>query len=376
MTSANCGHCTRFLTGPWPSLKEGLSYGIGGGSVEHVDLIRDGAAKVPASIPKLQFVPWVFAVHGNDTVEALKIPPNTSEGLKELAEWATRGPPKYASIIDSGDATAVADSDDDMVNPRLEVVAITSSSCPHCKIWEASGDLKKFLDSIPTSVNKSHYNVPDEAPTTADDMRRRTALVGVKVPSVIFVNSAKWKQPVSRGLQPKDITLFPYNVRIPSGLTAFKQWQTVLQDQKTPFLGYLVVSTSPTCGYCVRWKESGRMDQFLEAGKNLPGILLLHNGPIPDPIKRPIPGYPSIIFVPSSEWSSPNPEVSQGPNPLADPDGLDRWMKQLQKSEGQWSNNPKFIPQEYQQAAAAREPRRSAATLLASRKPPRRQALR
>lgn len=377
VTRTGCPACTHFLSGPWPTMKEKLSYGIGGGPVEHIDVARDGIDKVPIPIRKLlKFVPWVYALYDDGTVEPVENPINSPAGLKELEDWATNGPPKYRNMLPEGRD----DNEDELVNPRFEAVAVTSSGCHFCAIWESSGGLKRFLDGLSSlPIDKSRYNVTNSPPTGAEDIKRRMALTGVNVPAVVVVSHEKWSHPTSQNLQRTDIMPSPGEVRSPQGLALFRKWIAMLTDTKTPFIGYLVLATNTGCGHCRDWKQSGGMDEFLKTNGNLPGILLVNSErqpgmPLSSAIERPPPAIdskiqttPSVFFVPASSWSSTTPEVIAGPD-VRDPEAIANWVSELTSEEGQWKNDTSYTPPEYQAAAALRE-RKSKPSLTSSRRP-------
>lgn len=356
VTQTGCGHCAQFLAGPWTTLKDQLSYAIGGGSVEAVDNAKN-PEKIPSVIRRqLKFVPQIYALYPDGTVETPRNAITTGAGLKELQQWTKEGPPRYAATKSDESEEDI----DELSNPRLEVVALTATTCGHCQMWEVSGELQKFLESLPASVDKSHYVIPDRPPTSPDDTRRRMSVVGIRVPSVVVTKRAKWMQPVSQQLGSKDILLSPFEVREVNGAILFKRWLSMLQDQKTPFSGYMLLATSASCGHCIAWKQSGGMDQFVANNKNIPGIILVHNGRMPDVIASSIRAVPSVWFVPANQWSSPNPEVMPGPDPR-NSDAIKAWVAQLTSSEGSWKNDKNYLPDDYAQAAAMREPRPASA---------------
>lgn len=366
VTKSGCGPCGQFLSGPWLKLKDSLSYGIGGQPVEHIDIVTDGFSKLPPTVKKnLNFVPQIFALYEDDKVETPKAALNSPAGLEELKDWAAKGPPRYAATS----STIESDDDDTLLNPRYEVVAVTSAGCPHCASWEASGGLQKFLDGLPASIDKSHYNVEEGPPKNQIETRRRTALTSIPVPSVIVVPYKKWHQPIEANLSSADILRSPDDVRSPEGLANFKRWLALIQDSKTPFKGFLLLATSPSCGHCRQWKDSGGMDQFLATNKSLPGVMLRHNGVIPPAVNRTIKGVPSAIFVPATQWWSPNPEVDNLPD-VRNTEAFAEWTRSLQTDQAQWDNDPDYLPQEYQEAAAMRQPRK------VSKAPPARRPLR
>jgi hypothetical protein len=291
--------------------------------------------------------------------------------MKELQQWTKQGPPGYAALKSDDEPE---DDIDELDNPRLEVIALTATGCGYCQMWEASGELQRFLDGLPSSVDKSHYVVPARPPTNLEDTRRRMAVVGINVPSVFITKSAKWMQPVSRQLTGADVLLSPFEVREPNGLIGFKKLLAMLQDKKTPFLGYLILATSDSCGHCIAWKKSGGMDQFVAANKDIPGILFVHNGRMPIAISSVIRSVPSVWFVPAGQWSSPNPEIIPGPD-ARNLEAVKAWTDQLASSQGTWKNDPDYMPDDYAQAAAMREPRPTQAK-PAVRRPLRRQIAR
>lgn len=314
--------------------------------------MRDGIDKVPTPVRKLlQYVPQIFALYSDGFVEQLSAPPTSPAGIKELERWATRGPPRYASSPPAS-AAITDDEEDAIANPTLEVVVVTSTTCHHCKAWEESGGLQRFLDSVPPGFEKSHFNVnPQSVPQDAGEMSRRNSIVGVAVPSVIVVNHAKWTSPAATSLSPRDVLISPADVRSPDGLVLFNRWLKLMTDKRVPFLGYMVLRTSDTCGHCRAWKLSGGVEQFMKANGNLDGILLSHNGFLPQVIESTIRSVPSVIFVPALEWSSPNPEIIPGPDPR-NPNSMTTWVSELQSTEGRWKNDPNYVPGEYSRAAA------------------------
>lgn len=374
VTKTGCPHCTDFLAGPWPDLQDRLSYGIGGGPVDEIDMAdREAAAKLPQPIRKvLQFVPQIYALYSDGTIESPKNPITSDAGLAELEQWTQKGPPRYSKTPVKV-ASQIVDDEDSLVNPTIEVIAVTSTDCPWCSMWETSGELKKFLNSMPPGVESSHFNVnPAQPPSSPEDARRRMSLAGIKVPSVIAVDHSKWKQPVTRGLESRDVMLSPGDPRTPPGLELFNRWLDYMRDRSKPFRGYMILATEASCGHCRAWKESGGMAQFIETNHDIPGVLFVHNGRLPAGVR--IGSYPSLWFVPALAWSSQQPEAQQGPDPRDTP-GVAKWVKQLTKLDGNWDNDPNYIPPEMSGAMALYQPR-TKPPLAPKRRPIVRQSLR
>ncbi len=361
ITRTGCGPCANFLAGPWRTLKDRLSYAVGStNAVEHIDVARDGMDKIPNAIRKqLQFVPQIFAFYSDGVVEVPKNPINSPQGIQELNEWTGKGPPRYASTS----STIEAEGDE---KSRWEVLAITSSGCPHCIEWETSGKMQRFLDSLPPSVRRSHFNVPPGPPLNAEDRQRRMALTGINVPATAIVDHQQWKHPGTSG-PPPTVLRSPMEVRDPEGLVKFNRWLSLLtQDGDQPFLGYMILSTSSSCGHCIAWKESGGMDQFINTNKSLPGILLVHNGYLSPQIASQIRSVPSVFFVSASDWSRDSPELIPGPDPR-DTEAVAKWVAELE--EGRWSNDSQYVPDTYRAGAA----RKALTTTARSRRPVQRQ---
>lgn len=355
VTKSGCGPCARFLATQWPDLKDNLSYAIGGKPIEHIDIAIDGQVKVPPAIrPHLKFVPQLFALYGDGVVEVTKNPINSPAGIEELKDWVEMGPPRFAASEDN--------TEEKQGNDTLEVVVVTKDGCVHCETWEASGGMDKFLQSVPSGVMKSRFNIRDGVPNP-EDRARIMSLIGFGTPSVVVVKHDKWKNPVELNLQKKDVMLSPANVRAPGTQPTFNRWLTLLQDKKTPFLGYLLLATSSSCGVCRNWKQTGGMDKFISTYGSLPGILLSHNGLTPASIGSKITAVPSIFFVAANEWSMPQPELIVGPHPAQEAE-VAAWIKEIQSGEGKWSNETDYVPETYQVATrlqasfSVRAPRR------------------
>lgn len=347
VTRTGCPHCTTFKNSPaWKTLQKTLLRG-GANTVEEIDIAtREGAASVPPAVRKeLKFVPQIFALRDDGSVMMPSNPITTDAGVKELNQWAS--PPN--DISDLPETASLDEDEDDLIDPTMEVVVVTSSSCPYCLMWESSGKLKSFLDSLPSDVARSHFNVMEgQPPRSTDEARRRSALAGVKVPSVVAVKQSKWDKPSTSGLEGRDVLLSPGDPRSPTGLELFNKWLGYLKNtDDKPFIGYLVLATNPGCGHCRVWKESGGMDKFVATHNNIPGLLLVHVGMTPTadarvPTTVRIGSYPSLWFISAPDWSSPHPEVMAGPDPR-NTGAVDTWIDGLVNSVD-WTNNPSFIP--------------------------------
>jgi hypothetical protein len=365
VTKTGCGPCGQFLARSWPALKDKLSYGIGGKAIEHID-IADGFAKVPPAVRAvLEYVPQIFALYEDGSIDTPKKSITSPEGVAELEKWAKFGPPHYQP--EEVEDTYVDDS-------TYEVVVVTQTDCHHCKIWEQSGDLERFMNSIPPGVEKSQFIVAHAPPASAEEATRRMALIGIGTPAVIVVKHSKWAHPVSQNLQQSDIWRSPGEVRTPDGQALFKRWIKLVADQNISFIGYMILATSSSCGYCVKWKESGGMDSFIAAYGSIPGILLSHNGVLPPAVRAAMPPeVPAVFFVAAQDWGNPNPEIAPGPDPRND-SAMKAWVAGLTSEEGTWTNVGEFVPADYQAAATMRAPKPMAAQV--AKRPLQRQKLR
>lgn len=346
VTREGCPHCTRFLAGPWPALKDKLSK-VRGITVEHIDVARDGIDKVPPAIRRhLQGVPYAFMLRPDGSVQPLRNPPSTPAGVKELESWADV-PPTSSTVRedDYDDSRALVEIP---AVYRKKVVAVTSTTCPHCKVWEESGDLKNFLASITPEVDRTQYNIdPRVIPKDEAELARRRSLVNIGVPTVIVVDKDKWDKGL--GLKQSDIIHAPFDVRYPANRPYFKRWLELISDPVHPFLGFMMLMTSPKCGYCREWKDNGGMDEFIKQNSHHEGILLMHNPPaLPPEIQNAVRGTPSVLFV------SVTREIIQGPD-VRNPTAIREWVSKIQSAASRWKNDTEFVPPEYRSATSGQQ---------------------
>lgn len=225
------------------------------------------------------------------------------------------------------------------------IVLVTTTMCPHCKIWEESGGMKKFTDSIPRDLKYLHYVVsPTTGPVGSDDYLRRNALMGLGVPAVIAVKKYKWDFPRKNKLSSSDILQSPGDPRSADGMDKFNQWSNCLADPDG-FHGYLIVNTMPTCGHCIQWIKSGGLTNFMKKFSTKKGVCVIHSERFPPNIARNIQFAPSAHFVTASTWSSPQPEMIQLPDPR-DMSAVDKAIDKILR-EGQWENREDFVPPDY-----------------------------
>lgn len=389
VTRTGCPGCEIFLKTAWPKYRERFASAVGIPAAENIDIAKRGVEALPAAVrSQLEFVPQLFAVYADGSAEHLSRATTESARNLELEKWATVGPPKWAathhqaSIVQRSDIeTESQEQEDDYLDdPTLVVVAVTSTQCHHCSVWEASGNLQKFLDAVPAGTKREHFTInPSSQPKSDDERHVRSLFTGFGIPAAIVVNYSKWKNP--KNLTQRDIFLCPGLPNTPQGAELFQRWFKTMTDPKVPFIGYLILTTSDRCGHCVAWKKNGGMQKFLDNNKSYPGLLLTHNGTLtttlPRAIESTIRAVPTLIFVAALEWNSPKPEIINGPQPQ-NADLVAKWVSQILNSEARWSGASDQLPEDYTIAAMERAPRSLPGTgsLTVKRQPHRRQLIR